>query len=109
MHERAKRRWSIPAVLAVQVLAVGCPDEGDDDDGSDDAATVASADSGSDTGEPVDCAALMGTECDAHPRCAIDPDIGQCGIDCTVLDEADCNAVPRCEWLGDGCDYGPLA
>ena len=108
MHERAKRGWSIPAVLAVQVLALGCPD----DDGDDDGATVASATEAaesSDTGEPVDCAALMGTECDAHPRCAIDPDIGQCGLDCTVLDEADCNAVPRCEWLGDGCDYGPLA
>jgi hypothetical protein len=105
MADASRRRWSIPAALAVQVLALGCPDGDDEDTGN--AETVASE--SSDTGGTVDCAALVGQECEAHPRCAERPEFGGCVIDCVVLDEADCTAVPHCEWFNDVCDYEPLA
>ena len=104
MGDPAKRRWSIPAVLAVQVLVVGCPEDDEDDTNAD---TVASE--SSDSGGPVDCAALVGNECEAHPRCADRAEFGGCVIDCVELDEADCMAVPHCEWFDDVCDYEPLA
>ena len=101
----SRRRWSIPALLAAQVLAVGCPDDDDEDTGNAD--TIASE--SSDTDGPVDCAALAGQECEAHARCSDRGEFGGCVLDCVVLDESDCNAVPHCEWLGESCDYEPVA
>jgi hypothetical protein len=106
MSDTMRRRWTVPAVLTVQVLALGCPD-GDDDTSGGDTGTVAT--DSSDTGEWVDCASLAGAECEAHPRCADRPEFGGCVLDCVVLDETDCTAVPHCIWLGDACDYEPLA
>ena len=107
-----KPRWSLPAALAVQVLALGCPSDDEQDTGND-AATVASAsessDPSSDTDASVDCAALAGEECNAHPSCAERPEFGGCVLDCEALDQADCDAVPHCDWDGDICDWAPVA
>src|SRR5262245_59450470 len=96
-----RANWSIPVVLTVQALALGCPDREEHAD------TVASSES---TGGPVDCAALMQqAECDANPRCSYSPDFGGCVIDCATLDESDCNAVDHCLWSGTQCDFAPIA
>lgn len=109
MSAAQRSKWSIPTVLAVQALALGCPDRETTESGSENADTVASSEST--TGEgPVDCAAMtVQAECDAHPRCAYLEEFGGCVIDCVGLDETDCNAVPHCAWFGTLCDYEPVA
>ncbi|HWB79551.1 MAG TPA: hypothetical protein VG755_31530, partial [Nannocystaceae bacterium] len=98
-----------PAVLAVQALALGCPDREKTETGSENADTIASSEST--TGEgPVDCAAMtVENVCEEHPRCAWYQEFGGCVIDCVGLDESDCNAVPHCEWYETFCEYEPVA
>jgi hypothetical protein len=66
---------------------------------------------GGDTGSAVDCAMITDAgDCDAETACVFFPEFGGCIRDCSMIaDETTCLSSPGCEWLGDACDFEPVA
>jgi len=110
MSSSARPRLTIPAVLVVSALAVGCPAGDDSDTGNETgpSTTTATGGTGQDTataGEVPDCASHQDeSTCVADSACFWEgTDIG-CLVDCSMLDDqATCESLDYCEWSEDTC------
>ena len=101
-------RLSIPKVLAVSVLALGCPADDDGDTGNDTGAAATESGTADDTGATSaavpDCASHDEATCNADAACFWEGTEIGCLVACSMLeDQATCDSVPYCEWFEDAC------
>jgi hypothetical protein len=124
MASPARPKLTIPAVLAVSALTIGCPAGDDGDTGNETGSqttaptdgtastsegpttgmTGTGADTGSTSGALPDCESLDETMCNATSGCFWEgPDIG-CLVDCSLIeDQATCETFDYCEWFEEAC------
>jgi hypothetical protein len=111
MASLARPKLTIPTVLVISALAVGCPAGDDADTGNEtgpSTTTATTGDTGLDTGatagEVPDCASLDEVMCNADPACFWEGTEIGCLVNCSMLeDQATCESGDYCEWFEDAC------